>query len=302
VPASPKRPDFLIDGHGERFYLEAVQVGTSPADLAERSRLEQAHDVLNTVPTTDFSLSMSTERIGPRPLATKPLRDALRTWLAGLDATAVAASLSRAVGAGEVAFGRLPLKIWRDDEWVLHFRAFPLSGALPAGSTPLVGMYGPARAGGIDKHTGLIRALDSKANKYGQLDAPLVIAVLDNTEPRGARDYEIDQSVYGLAAARPGPVPPRAEDLVREGHWVTKAGWRRGHAPQVITASNLNAWNVAGYHPRLWETLEPGRACPAQPPFLARMDLTGPDPGPLPAGDNPFGLPDGWPRPDPEFD
>jgi hypothetical protein len=302
VPASRNRPDFLIAGHGERFYLEAVQVGTSPVDLAERSRLGQAHDVLNTVPTTNFSVSMSTDRVGPRPLATRRLRDALRTWLAGLDAAVVAADLSRAVGAGEVALNRLPLMTWRDGEWVLHFHALPLSGALPAGSTPMVGMYGPARAGGIDKHTGLSRALDSKVNKYGQLDAPLVIAVLDNTEPRGARDYEIGQSLYGLAAGRPGPAPPRPEDLAREGHWVTKAGWRRGHAPQVITASDFNVYNVTGYHPRLWETLEPGRARPAQPPFLARMALTGSDPVPLPAGDNPFGLPDGWPGPVPDYD
>jgi hypothetical protein len=302
VPSSPKRPDFLIDGHGERFYLEAVQVGTAPADLAERSRLEQVHDVLNTVPTTNFSLSMAIERVGPRPLATRPLRGALRTWLANLDPAAVAADFLHTDGAGRVPSNRLPRKTWREDEWVLHFQAFPLGGDGPVGGTPMVGMYGPARAGGIDKHPGLTRALDSKANKYGQLDAPLVIAVLDNTEPRGARDHEIDQSLYGLAGARPGPVPPLPEDLVREGHWVTRAGWRRGHAPQVITASDFGPRAVASYHPRLWDTLEPGRARPAQPPFLARMDLSGPDPGPLPTGDNPFGLPDGWPGPPPDFD
>lgn len=302
VPASRNRPDFLIQGHGERFYLEAVQVGTSPVDLAERSRLEQAHDVLNSLPTTDFSLSMSTERVGPRPLGTRRLRDALTTWLAALDAAAVAADLSRTVRAGAGGLDRLPPKTWRDGGWVLHFHALPLSGSLPAGSTPMVGMYRPARAGGIDKHTGLTRALDSKARKYGHLDAPLVIAVLDNTEPRGARPFEIGQSLYGLAAARPGPVPPRLEDLAREGHWITVAGWRRGHAPQVITASDFTVYSVARYHPQLWETLEPGRARPAQPPFLTRMDLTEPDPIPLAAGGNPFRLPDGWPGPVPDYD
>lgn len=298
LPNTSKRPDFLVDGNGDRFYVEAVQVGESHSDVAEARRLADVHAVLDTESTGRFSLSMSYERVGQQPLPTTELRKALREWLAFLDADEVAAQLARPEEPGEIAFDRLPRLDWVSRDWILHFHAIPLKAGLAEGSTPMIGMHGPASAGVIDKHTSLMRALDSKANRYGRPDAPLVIAVLDNTGPIGTHGYNIEQALYGLAAARPTNHPVLA-DLVHEGHWLTRNGWRRGHAPQVISAIQLSPWHVANYTPQLWTTLEPGAVGPAQPDFLARMDLSTPDPSPLPSADNPFGLNMDWPGPPP---
>jgi len=295
VPNSPKHPDFRMTGKGEPFYLEAVQVGTPTSDLAERRRLEAAHDAMNSEATEQFSLSMTYAQIGPRPLSVRQLRQELRRWLAGLDPATVAVALSEPECPGELTFDRLPRFTWRYDGWDLEFHALPLSPDAPRGATPLIGMYGPATAQMVDKRTGLSRALDSKAHRYGELDAPLVIAVLDNTGPTLTHDYQVEQALFGLAAARPAASGTRPEGILEEGHWLRRSGWRRGHAPQVIAAMNFAPWNVAEFQPRLWETLEPGREGPQQPDFLARVDVAGPDPQVLPAGANPFGLTDGWP-------
>lgn len=295
VPGSSKHPDFLVTGQGDRFYVEAVQVGTSTEDLAEKRRLQAAHDVLNTESTDRFSLPMTHLQIGPNPLPTKPLRAQLRAWLAGLDYAAVVTSLAEPQEPGEVMFDRLPRLPWQADGWHLEFHAFPLNPDAAPGNTPMIGTYGDGKAHMIDKHTGLSRALDSKANKYGPLDAPLVIAVLDNSGPPSTGDYQIEQALFGLAAARPAASALVPQDIHTGGHWLTRAGWRRGHAPQVITASTFNPWNVTDYPPRLWQTLESGCQSPKQPDFLARVDLTGSDPEVRAGGANPFDLPVGWP-------
>jgi hypothetical protein len=65
--------------------------------------------------------------------------------------------------------------------------------ALPVNPTPragLGGIRGPGRARIVDNATGMRHALDSKANKCGDLDSPLVIAALSNTEyPTRSSDW-----------------------------------------------------------------------------------------------------------------
>lgn len=300
VPGTARRPDFLFTGHGDRFYLEAVQVGTSTADVAEERRLAAVHDVLDTVQTGQFSLSLSDARIGPGAPATRELRRALTEWLAGLDPDAVVAAVAAPDRLGGTRFEVLPWKVWAADGWELHFHALPLKAE--AGPGRAIGMSGPARAAMVDKHTGLTRALDSKANKYGRPPAPLVIAVLDNSERGRTHGYHVEQALYGQSAARPSSAPDLG-GLHRDGHWLTRAGWKRGHAPQVISVVGLSPYNVADAQPTLWQTLEPGAVAPkSQPDFLARMDLAPPDPVPLPSGPNPFGLSPGWAGPGPAFD
>ncbi len=108
LPNASKRPDFLVEGRDERFYVEAVQVGTSHADVGEGRRLADVHAVLDHERTKRFSLSLSYEEVGARPLATTELRKTLREWLAGLDADAVIADVDRPEAPGEFAFDRLP--------------------------------------------------------------------------------------------------------------------------------------------------------------------------------------------------
>ena len=290
VPGASKRPDFLVEGHGGRFYVEAVQVGVPKLDVAEARRLAQAQDALNTIGAQRFFVSMSHERIGPRPLATKPLRIKLEAWLA---------TLAAAEARGSLTHDLLPFS-WDVDGWCLHFHARPLKNDSTPG-TPAIGAWGPADAMSVDKHTGLMRSLDSKANRYGTPEAPLVIAVLDNRCPVPTHGYDIEHALYGLSGWRPAQSAANLAEMHTEGHWLTKAGWRRGHAPQTISAINLHPWNITREHPWLWETLEPGHASPPQPAFFARVDLSRPDPQPQPAGPNPFDLPEDWPG-QPDFD
>jgi hypothetical protein len=164
-------------------------------------------------------------------------------------------------------------------------------------------MLGPGEAHMVDNVSGILRVLNGKSSKYGSLEAPLVIAVLSNTMIP-TKDYEVEQALFGVSARRPKSAAEEPEDLFRDGHWLSRGGWRRGHCPQVIAMQELNPWNVTKASPRLWATLEPGIAVPEQPPWLTPVDVTGAEAQVCPALGltDLFGLPTDCPGREPEWD
>jgi hypothetical protein len=297
ITGTSTRPDFLVESATTRFYLEAVRVGRKEEEIAEERRLNDVHAVLNTLPADRFMIDVTTYNVGPRPLATRKLRQQLITWLAGCDPVRVAQEAASFAG-----FAGLPRSTWRQDGWHLEFHAFPLRAEGASRGKGLVGMLGPGEAHVVDNVSGILRVLHGKSSKYGSLDAPLVIAVLSNTMIP-TKDYEVEQALYGVSSRRPNAAALEPGDLFCDGHWLSRGGWRRGHAPQVIAMQGLTPWNVTAARPRLWATLEPGVALPEQPMWLARVDVTGAEArvGLATQLTDLFGLPADWLDRDPEW-
>ena len=152
-------------------------------------------------------------------------------------------------------------------------------------------------AGWSDDAGRITAALESKADRYGALDAPLVIAVLSNSV-YGTDDIDFEDALYGaLIGRRPSRGAAAARCAPQTGALALPWGWRHANAPQVIAVQDLFPWTVAKVRPRLWSTLQPGVASPAQPGWLARVQVIGPAPQPGPAApmSGLFGLPDPWP-------
>ncbi len=248
VPGTSKHPDFLVHGPAP-YYLEAVAVGRPPRHVAADRRLRELEMILDQVRVDGVTLSFEHHQVGTRPVRATRLRDQLLRWIGSLDLVGLAAQAE--------AVGRTPRPTLRfeDDGWLLSFEALPTKSSVSGGS-PLIGIRGSGRAKGVDNKTGLRRALDSKANKYGtKLPFPLVTAVLSNTE-FPTRDYDVSAVVHGVSALPPASVVDPAE-LHTDGHWRTKNGWRRSHNPNVIVAADLNLYTLATRTPTLWATLDP---------------------------------------------
>lgn len=292
IAGSTKHPDFLVNFPDRSFYLEAVRVGAPPSNLGEQKRLAEVEAVLDSLPAEKFTLHFNWDVIGPTSLGTRKLKTKLVEWVDGLDHEALVQQQELGIFSGP----KLP---WNIDGWELTFTALPVN---PKPRIGLVGIRGPGRARAVNNAKGMLRALDSKANKYGPLDLPLVIAVLSNTE-YPTRSYETLEAVYGLSSLTPTRAAERPADVSRDGHWFTTQGWRRGHAPQLILASGLAPWSITRVRPQLWQTLEPGVVGPDQPDWLDRSDVSGPEPSILagtPLHDL-FGLPADWLTGDPDF-
>ncbi|MEI8409716.1 MULTISPECIES: hypothetical protein [unclassified Kribbella] len=187
IPGTRKQPDFLV--HADvPFYLEAVAVSARPERKARERRLAQVQAILDEVRVDGWSLSFDWYVIGSAPIKSTKLRDGLLRWLDGLDPADIAWRLGRAHDDEDDA-GCFP---FIEGGWHLEFRALPTGFQ----DSPLVLMRGTGRAAGVDNVTGVTRALDSKANRYGRnLPHPLVTAVLSNTEAR-TKDFEFRSALY----------------------------------------------------------------------------------------------------------
>jgi len=294
VAGTTRHPDFLIEGDGTRFYLEAVRACAPSSSTGENKRLEDARRVLATLRADRYMLDMATYAIGARPLQVKVLRRDLREWLADLDLEAN----RHPAGTGSGTLHRLP---WRqEDGWRLEFTAQPLRPEHVGTGLPLIRAH-LTMGWGHDADR-ILAALDEKANKYGPLEAPLVIAVLSNTQFR-TEDFDVERALFGALNGRPSPQPPEARQVLEPGHWCTGKGWRRAHAPQVITVHDLYPWTITQAQPRLWTTLQAGVTAPTQPGWLAVMRVSGTMPVPAAADSlaSLFDLPPDWPAREPHF-
>lgn len=281
-----RRPDFLIEGQGTRFYLEAVQACATADETRKGRLLAELRRLLDEITPADYRLDMATYAVGSQPPSVKDLRRDLREWLSTLNQDA-------GYPAAAAAYRAVSQMTWQTpDGWRVQFGAVPV---LPGHTVRhLVGTH--TTAGWSNDAGRITAALESKADRYGALDAPLVIAVLSNSV-YSTDDIDFEDALYGaLIGRRPAGVLPPHSALLRPGHWLSQDGWRHASAPQVITAQDLFPWTVATVRPRLWCTLQPGVAVPSQPGWLARVQVTGPAPQPGPAApmSSLFGLPDPW--------
>lgn len=299
VDDSPNRPDFRIHSADGGFYLEAVRVGDNGAKIAADRRLDAVYQVLSDLKIQDFSLSVSTNRMGAAPLATRALRAELIQWVTGLDAGGVSAAIADGRTIDMWALPQLP---WRGDGWDLTFTALPVDIARRGVDRSALGAMGFATAGILDNVSGFRKVLEKKHGRYGRLNLPFVIAVESDKEIP-TRAYDIDRVLYGLSARRPCDATREPSDLAEEGFWFGRNAWRRGDTPQIITSPGIAPWSIATQPADVWTTLEPAVEVPGQPPWLRRV-VVGAESVPAGGADLAahFGLDLDWVASSPNFD
>jgi hypothetical protein len=294
-----RHPDFRLSNGVDTWYLEAVSVGRAKAELGSERRLNDVYETLRKFQVVGFKVVVTCYSVGLQALATQKLRAALRSWLAELDPDEIVANYENSSAAGHDRLPRLP---WLDAGWSLEFHAVPLKKEAWDRPRSALGAQGPGEAVIVDNVTGLRRVLNQKQGRYGDLDAPLVIAIQSNTE-YPTKDYEVEQALYGLSIYRPLQSSSRLSELLEEGFWLNRRGWRHSETPQVISVHGLLPWTVATTQPRCWATLEPGVVLPSQPTWIARMEIGDEAlPGKADSLAEHFGLQPDWPAAgDPDF-
>lgn len=286
------RPDFLVQGHGSRFYLEAVRASDAALAAREAKLVGEVHQVLSLLPAGCFTVDMTDFTVGERPLATGALKKQLADWVANLD-------YARAVLAWDAGYrGPAARWTWRQEDWLLSFQAHPVPESALGRSMRLIRAFG---GGGVaDDAARIVLALKSKSSRYGIPDAPLVIAVLCNTSPGIVDSDDLEEALYGSLIGRRtwADEPPTARSVHRPGLWCSSGGeFTHSHIPQVISAQNVPFLGIPVCQPRLWTTLEPGVPQPVQPAWLAHVTISpsGPRTAPGTSTAAVLGLPEDWP-------
>jgi hypothetical protein len=251
VPNSPNHPDFLARRDATRVYVEAIAPGTSKEQEAAAARMGALLAAIDEVGDPNFMLV--TEEIvqgkGSAPAAT--FRKLIRQWLAELDPDTVDRD-------------HLPAQKWERSGWSVTIEAMPNPPDGRQAVDRSIGMYAHSEAELTNDGPRLVAALMNKDRKYGDLDAPFVIAV--GTNAFDEEDEDVHNALYGTVAWQIG----RREDgevvtrgfRKRDGYFGWPGAWRNRHVSGVLIVDRLAMHDPTKARVALWKHPDPEHPLP----------------------------------------
>ncbi len=286
-----KRPDFAVRRGDAQFYLEAV-MPTPP--VGERNQGPNAATVIEYVDEAyhpDWRLSLRHVIAGKQTPKKAAVRDAVVGWLDSMNADVWLERDDR------------PETELRVDDWQIKVAALALEPESGSRVHKRMIWAGPGGAG-YPEALGrpISKALTKKAKKYGDLDAPLVIAmwVMNWMADEGTAPLALFGSPLG--ELRPG-VEPTGLDLPPErtpGLW-TPGAKNRGRASALLAVNSFTFGfpGVARSLPHLWPNPHADRPFTTELPFgVSRVSPDESTVETVPATTTAsalLGLPDDWP-------
>lgn len=187
---SSKRPDFLVTApDGEQFFLEAMLAGDrdgkSPAaEAIKKTTLDRLDESVH----PNFMLDVDSEAGPQTQPSSKELIRQVHNWLDSLQVDSLRAKLE------SMGLESMPTLDWSHESWNLTLRAIPLSSERRGKARRLVGAFGDG-VRWINTWEPLRASIKTKANRYGPLTKPLVIAI--NVESFHLDAIDETQSLYG---------------------------------------------------------------------------------------------------------
>jgi hypothetical protein len=253
IPGTKKRPDFLVEPiSGEPFYLEAaIATKESANEAAAQSRVNTVYDVINRkVDTANFFLWLEVESTPKSQPPASKIAAFLNKHLANLDPDEVM-TLYELGGMDSI-----PSWLFEHDGWVIEFQ--PIPKKLEARKKKTAYPIGALSTGfqAINRSSTIRDAIRKKANKYGELALPLVVAVnvLDHID-----EIDIMEALFGKEQITIDPTQISSSKLVNpemsripDGLWTSYAAPRNTRVSAVLLATQLFPFSILHADIRLY--------------------------------------------------
>lgn len=259
VPASNHRPDFLVrSAAGHRFYLEAIVPScVSVAEAGAERRMDEALHAIDQVDSPNFYLSLFTDGLPTQPVALAALRQAVQAWVNALDYDTVKAAWD--------AKGALPSFEQAHHGARIRIEPVPRMKTRGALGERAIG----ARMGGVqlvEDYISIRNAVIKKANRYGALDLPYVVAV--NAMGQFSDEDHADFALFGTEAVVfnrnvHGELNHRFQRNP-DGVWYGPHGPRKTGVSAVLSVERLTGWSLSQRRARFF--LNPWAARPLTVP------------------------------------
>ena len=164
------RPDFLAR-HGDcPFYVEATVIDPKEGLCAPNPLEEDAVAKINELTSPYFYISARVDGKLSRALSKEQIVQPFADLLEAHDPDEVQRLIDRG-GPSAAPSRQIDCESWSLQGWLV-----PISPGKRGDGKSRTLVIGPARGGRIDSSTPIQRAVQKKAQKYGHLDAPLVVA------------------------------------------------------------------------------------------------------------------------------
>jgi len=255
VDAAVNRPiDFLVQKDiTPLFYLEA-KVATDPNQvLANQGKVWELIDELDVLNEPNFQVSLEIGCQSSQNLPYTRIRSAIHGWLQTLDPDEVTEQRK-----GKV-YENHPHWIWNCDGWQIDFFAIPRVQE-ERGTTGKTVLYHFWNARSVEAQKSLKDALEEKADRYGELQFPYVIAIdvlaIDSFLSGvgeilfGKEVLLIDTQSDKTTLTRSPLLPNRPHN--ENGLWFARRGPRNRQVSAVLLVDELMPWAVAHKTPILW--------------------------------------------------
>lgn len=237
---SRSRPDFLVRSEeGHEFYLEAVLASERDGtDAGAEARKAMALDYLQQATHRDFMVAIESEGDPTTQPSGKKLARATLDWLDTLNPDEVQV-ITEARGL-EAA----PSFPWSYEGWSLTLRPIPLKPERRGKATSLIGaLSGEGRL--VDAWTPIRDAIEHKGAKYGDLGAPLLVAI--NFDSFHLDPIDEMQALYGEERVLVSNDPEVDAQLVRapNGAWRGRRGPRGRRVSGLWSFNDLTPYSIA---------------------------------------------------------
>ncbi len=262
IAGTMARPDFLVSRDHLRFYLEATVSGQRSGPFTRNRNEEDVIDKLNTLTHSKFGITVHMEGTLSRTLSRKNVLRPFKELLESHDPDDVQRLIDEN-GSDAAPSARIEGGDWRLKGWL-----WPISPGKQRSDSGRQLVIGHHRGAFTDCATPVRNALKEKAQKYRNLDAPLVLAVNARDMFYNGRycDMEVLLGKEHLLYSNKNPDLPPALDRKRNGFWSCG---RHSRIDAVLIFSKVDMWNV--YNASACAYLNPYNTSAALPDSLFRL-------------------------------
>ena len=258
----PRPIDFVAYDPGNNsdplLCMEATVALDADETRSSHKKVQFLYDALARVSSPRLWVGLEVEKESRENLPLKRIGNELQRWLNNLDADSIEAYWQKR------DFGDLPTWIWEKDGWRIIFSPMPKPQAAryPGDDTAVHLQYYTAHW--ASPENALVRALKSKANRYGAFAFPYIIAVdVLALDAVGRDDQFIAEALLGKEIFLVDPASGQIRTQMRapalagrpyneNGLWLGRTGPRNRQVSGVLIADELMPWSVARKTPKLW--------------------------------------------------
>ncbi len=291
-----KSPDFLASNASESFFLEATTIDLPRHERDENGRRQPIFDAIQRkVHSDNFGLGLESLVDGHESPPTEGLCLELNRWLNSLhpDDCFPAEGMRPVYPECQIVFG----------SWKWQFTALP---NLSQRCNQSVIRSWPSQGGLVSDYLHMAVNLKEKADRYGDLDRPLLLAMM-NPRVRSGDLGELHRALFGHLGERPKNLCEGIWDtnFIRSPtpFWFDKEGPKHTNVIGVLYLNGASPWSVTENSVTAWECPWGAAGLPiglianrfSLNCITGRFDFTSASRKPHEV----FGLPEGWPNCEP---
>lgn len=228
-----RRPDFRITKDGSTFYVEA-RLADHPIDDGARKRVNHVLDIVDSVKAGGWAAKLEIKTVGGSDPRKREIVQPIQDWIRQLEDD--------------------PEKPLRIDiqGWSLRLKPI-LKSEDPAWiDKRLIGMQSSPLDHWLSEPADITRALRDKSRAYGELDAPLIIALAAGESPN---DFDVTNALYGelqMTIQFTDKGIETSPTRTPNGHWYRGDEWANPQVAGVLIGRQVDPMTIGTMIPTLW--------------------------------------------------